>query len=103
ADVYAWDAAKKVWEPEPIATTDRKVWADGKQWQHNLTLLAAKDSERAATWRKNGATLPRGRYLVKVYVDQGGRLAGDWKATLGEADFVGQAEVESAWPDGYGK
>jgi mono/diheme cytochrome c family protein len=103
ADVYAWDAAKKTWEPEPTATTDRKVWGGGKLWQHNLTLLAAKGSEREAAWKKDGATLPRGRYLVKVYVDQEGRTARDWKATLGTADYVGQAEVESAWPEGYGK
>jgi hypothetical protein len=103
ADLYAWDATKKAWETEPIATTDRRVWGGGKQWQHNLTLLAAKDSERAATWKKNGAVLPRGRYLVKVYVDQTDRLAKDWKASLGEADYVGQAEVESGWPEGYGK
>jgi hypothetical protein len=102
-DLYAWDAARKTWETEPIATTDRRVWGGGKMWQHNLTLLAARDSERAAEWRKSGAVLPRGRYLVKVYVDQKERLAQDWKATLGEADFVGQAEVESGWPEGYGK
>ena len=29
------------------------------------------------------------------------RLATDWKAVLGEEDFVGRAEVGSAWPEGY--
>jgi len=102
-DVYAWDAAAKTWESEPIATSDRKVWGGGKLWQHSLTLLAAKDSERAAAWRRSGPSLPPGRYLVKVYVDVEGRLAGDWKATLGGGDYVGQAEVNTAWPEGYGR
>ena len=45
--------------------------------------------------------MPRGRYVIKVYVDQDQRLARDWKAALAEKDFVGQAEVESTWPEGY--
>ena len=45
--VYAWDSDKKVWEKEPIATSDRKVWGKGKQWQHNLTLLASKPARSA--------------------------------------------------------
>jgi hypothetical protein len=35
-------------------------------------------------------------------VDLKDRLVSDWKATLGEADYVGQAEVTSRWPVGYG-
>src|SRR5262245_33376729 len=69
--VYAWDDKAKSWEKEPIATTDRMVWAKGKLWQHTLNLLAAKGSERAARWKREAnPTLPKGRYLVKVYVDQ---------------------------------
>jgi len=103
-NVYAWDAGKNAWETEPIATSDRGVWGKGKQWQHNLTLLADRESERARGWQKaDKAALPRGRYLVKVYVDQGGRLATDWRALLGEADYAGQVEVRSGWPEGYGQ
>ena len=36
ADVYAWDPAKKAWEPEPIATSDRGVADKARLWQHNL-------------------------------------------------------------------
>jgi len=100
-DVYAWDEKANAWEPKPIATTDRKVWGQGKIFQHTLTLLADKDSERAKAFARSAA-LPGGRYLVKVYVDGNGRLAKDWKALLGEPDFVGQTEIRSNWPEGYG-
>lgn len=102
-DVYAWDAAKGAWEPDAIGTTDRKVWGQGKLWQHNLLLLAAKGSNRSTAWREGRPTLPKGRYLLKVYVDGGDRLAADWMAVLGEQDYAGQVEVASDWPAGYGK
>ena len=101
--VYAWDAKKKAWEDKPIATSDRVVWGKGKLWQHNLTLLADKKSDRATAWAKGKPSLPRGRYLVKVHVDQDGKLGKDWKANLGTGDFAGEAEVVSAWPEGYGR
>ena len=81
--------------------SDRVVWGKGKLWQHNLTLLAAKGSERAKAWRGT-PSLPAGKYLVKVYLDADGRLAKDWTATLGDADFAGQGEFAAKWPAGYG-
>ena len=101
-NVHAWDAAANAWEREPIATTDRKVWGQGKLWQHTLTLMAAKDSERGKKWTTAKPALERGKYLVKIYVDARGTLAKDWKATLGEKDYVGQVEVSSDWREGYG-
>jgi hypothetical protein len=100
-DVYAWDEKSRSWEAMPIATTDRKVWGQGKLFQHTLNLLADKDSDRAKAFARK-AELPRGRYLVKVYVDADGRLVKDWTAALGDADYVGQAEVMSDWREGYG-
>lgn len=102
-DVYAWDGRKVSWEPSPIASSDRGVWGKGRLWQHNLTLLADKGSDRAAGWKSGRPALPQGRYLVKVYVDQRNRLAADVNAVLGDDDFVGQVEVESQWPEGYGR
>jgi hypothetical protein len=102
-DLYAWDAAKNDWQSEPIASSDRAVWGKGKLWQHNLTLMAPRGSELAKAWEGGKPALPRGKYRVKVYVDAKGRLADDWKAALGPDEYVGQAEVESAWPEGYGK
>jgi hypothetical protein len=101
-ELYAWDAAKGSWEADPVATSDRGVWGGGKLWQHTLTLLAAKDLERARAWRRGKPSLAPGKYLVKVYVDTEGRLAKDWKASLEKRDYVGQAEVTSRWPTGYG-
>jgi hypothetical protein len=102
-NVYAWDAGANAWEDQPVATSDRMVWGKGRLWQHCLTFAAAKGSDNERAWAKAGRpSLPRGKYLVKVYVDQGGRLAKDWQAVLGEGDFVGQAEVVSAWPEGFG-
>jgi hypothetical protein len=101
--VHAWDGEKKTWESAPIATSDRVVWGKGQLWQHNLTLLAPRGSDRATTWAKGRPSLPRGRYLVKVYVDRDARLSRDWQAELGGDDFVGQVEVTSNWPEGYGR
>lgn len=101
-NVYAWDAQKRTWETEPLATTDRPVAAKARLWQHSLTLLAARGSTRAATWQKQ-PSLPPGRYLVKVYVDAAGRLGRDWRGQMGDGDYVGQAEVQSRWPAGYGQ
>ncbi|HVS39924.1 MAG TPA: hypothetical protein VMS17_30480 [Gemmataceae bacterium] len=102
-DLYAWDAAKNDWQTEAIASSDRVVWGQGKLWQHNLTLQAPRGSELANKWKADKPVLPRGKYLLKVHVDAKGRLADDWKATLGPDDCVGQAEVTSGWPEGYGK
>jgi hypothetical protein len=102
ARVFAWDATKQAWEPSPVAVTDRVVFGKGRVWQHNLTLLAAKDSERARAWRAGTPTLPEGKYLMKVFVDREGRLAKDWMAELKETDFVGQAEFRGRWREGYG-
>jgi len=101
--LYAWDAQKKAWEPDPIAHSDRKVFGKGKLWQHNLTLLASSGSPRAEAWGKQKkSTLPAGKYLVRVHVDFQGRLERDWKATMGKAELAGEFEVDSRWPEGYG-
>lgn len=101
--LFAWDQAGNQWEPQPIAISDRGVWGKGKLWQHSLVLLAEKDSERAQAWSRSEAGLPAGKYLLKVHVDAEGRLKSDWNATLGEAELVGSAVVESGWPRGYGR
>ncbi len=102
ARVFAWDEKAKGWESVPVALSDRIVSGKGKLWQHNLTLLAAKDSDRAKAWRAGRPALPEGKYLVKVYLDAGGKLAKDWRAVLGDDDFVGQVEFVAKWRDGYG-
>jgi hypothetical protein len=100
--VFAWDPDAKKWESRPIAVSDRKVFGKGKLWQHNLTLLAEDGSERAKRWGKGKPSLPAGTYLIRVHVDAKDRLARDWKAVLGDGEYVGQAELKSAWLEGYG-
>jgi hypothetical protein len=99
--VYAWDTEKRAWETKPIAISDRQVAGQLQLWQHTLILLANKDSPRAAQWRRS-PSLPRGRYLIKVHVDVRKRLERDWKAAFGNEEFVGQAEIQTNWPQGYG-
>jgi len=101
ARIYPWDANRSMWEDFPIAVSDRPVNGKMKLWQHNLTLLSAKNLERAEEFRKRAA-LPEGKYLVKIYVDAEEKLAKDWKAVLTEKEFAGQIEVQSAWKPGYG-
>ncbi len=100
--VYAWDAAARDWEKQPVATSDRVVFGKGKLWQHTVTLLADAGSDRAKTWAKGKPALPPGKYLVKVYVDGKGKLAKDWKATLGADEFAGEIEIQAQWREGYG-
>ena len=98
--VYARDG-ETGWEKAPIATSDRVVWGKGRLWQHNLTFLASPDSKRAEQWKKGQPELPAGDYLVRVHVDAKGKLPRDWKAALGDEDFVGQLEFKARWREGY--
>ncbi len=100
--VFAWDDKKKAWGDAPVAVSDRVVSGKAKLWQHNLTLLAAKESDRAKAWRAGKPSLPEGKYLLRVYLDDDGKLAKDWKAVLGDEDFGGQVEFAAKWRAGYG-
>ena len=99
--IFAWDAKAGNWEPKPIATSDRLVATKGDIWQHSLLLLTDKDSDRAKGWRDGTPTLPEGKYQVRLYLDANGKLAKDWKATLGEDAAVGQVEFTGKWREGY--
>lgn len=89
------------WSEFRVATSDRPVFGKRNLWQHSLGLTAP----RGSVWAKkiSAEKLPPGKYLVKLYVDRTGKLQKDFTAELGEVDFVGQVEVESRWPAGYGK
>lgn len=101
-DVYRHDTrSKSGWSQDRWATSDRQVNGKGRLWQHSLNLIAPRDSARAKELLTR-PSLPPGKYLVKIYVDRAGRLEKDWQSELGERDFVGQVEVHSRWPAGYG-
>ena len=98
--IYRWDERAKKWEAAPVAISDRQASAKFKTWQHTVTLLAEPNSKRATDWRR-GASLPAGKYLVKVHVDRTGRLLTDWSAVMRDEDLVGQAEFQGEWRAGY--
>ncbi len=97
-DLYRW--MDNGWSKYRVASSDRLVFGKGKLWQHSLSLTAPRGSEWAEQMKSK--RLPGGRYLVKLYIDQTGKLQQDFRAELGEDEFVGQVEVESQWPVGYG-
>jgi hypothetical protein len=98
ADLYRWTGAG--WSEHRVASSDRLVFGKGKLWQHSLSLTAPRGSKWAEAMKSK--RLPSGRYLVKLYIDQTGKLQKDFSAELGDDEFVGQVEVESKWPVGYG-
>ena len=89
------------WSEYRVATSDRAVFGKGNLWQHSLSLTAPRGTKWAEELRSGD--LPPGRYLAKFYIDQRDKLQKDFTAELGEEDFVGQVEVESRWPAGYGQ
>ena len=101
-DVYAWDAKAAVWEPDPIASSDRVVWGGGKTWQHNLTLIAESGQRRGRSWKERGPVARRpGKYMVEVTASiRAGRVAEQGAAAMLAS---GQGEVQAAWPAGYGR
>ncbi|AMV27666.1 hypothetical protein VT84_24915 [Gemmata sp. SH-PL17] len=47
-------------------------------------------------------SLPAGKYLVKVFVDSTNKAQKDWTARIGTEEFVGAAEFQGRWAEGYG-
>jgi hypothetical protein len=101
ADVYRWDERSKSWSSHRWATGDRLIAGDRQLWQQHLSLVAPRESERAAELGRQ-PSLPAGKYLVRIYVDQENRLEKEYPTSLGAAELVGEVEVTSRWPEGYG-
>jgi len=99
--VHAWNQQAGSWETEPIAFTQGTV-TPKRMVNGTLFLLAPTGAGRAPQWDPQRAKLPRGRYLVKTYVDSRRRLAGDPSLLLGEEEFYGQSELKRArWREGF--
>ena len=99
ADLHRWTGSG--WSQFRVATSDRPVFGDGKLWQHSLSLTAQRGTDWANEIRAE--SLPPGKYLLKLYIDRTDKLRKDFGTELGEEDFVGQVEIESRWPAGYGE
>ncbi|MBC8291207.1 MAG: hypothetical protein H8E37_12915 [Planctomycetes bacterium] len=99
--VHSWNSKKESWAEKPIAFTQATV-TPRHMVNGALFLLAPQNREATKDWSRENAKLPRGRYLVKAYVDSGKKLAVDPTALLTESDFYGQAELRSArWREGF--
>ena len=96
--IHAWNRDQAAWEPRPIAFTQGTP-TPRRMVNGTLFLIAPKD--KPADWDPKGASLPPGKYLVKAYLDSQHRLAADPTLFLGDAEFIGQAEVESPWREGF--
>ena len=101
ADVYRWDEKAKSWSAERWATGDRPIAGDRQLWQQHLSLVAPRGSARASELSRQPA-MPPGKYLVRIYIDQANKLEKEYPTTLGAEELVGEAEVTSNWPEGYG-
>ena len=99
ADVYVKSGSG--WSKERVATGDRLIFGKGGLWQQHLSLTAARGSQRATELQRS-QQLPAGRYLVKISIDRDGKLQKDFRNELTDGDVVGQVEVETKWPAGYG-
>lgn len=100
-DLHRWDEKTKSWSKDRWATGDRQVFGKGQLWQQHLSITAPRDSSRAKEI-VDKQTLPAGKYLAKIYIDQAGKLQKDYQSELGPSEFVGQVEIDSRWPAGYG-
>ena len=89
------------WSEFRVATSDRLVFGPKNLWQHSLSLTSRRGTSSAKELESQ--RLRPGRYLVKLYIDQAGKLQKDFTAELGRGEFVGQIEFESRWPAGYGR
>ena len=96
--IHAWNRDQASWEAQPSAFTQALV-TPRHMVNGTLFLLAPKD--KAKPLDPLNATLPPGKYLVKTYVDLQHRLAGDPTLLLGDGDFVGQAEIQAQWREGF--
>lgn len=100
--VHAWNAQDQRWRAEPVAFTQGTVTPRGMVNGALFILQATAPDDSSNLDADDVAALPRGRYLIKAYVDTRGRLADDPTLLLGEQDYAGQAELADArWRAGF--
>jgi hypothetical protein len=96
--VHAWNAETAAWNVRPTAFTQGIV-TPRRMVNGTLFLLGAEGQSQESN--SADQALAPGKYLIKVYVDRRRRLAADPSLFLGDADFVGQAEMEARWRAGF--
>lgn len=99
--VHGWNAKTESWQDDAVAFTQGTV-TPRHMVNGTLFLLAGEASTRLRDLKAEKATLPRGRYLIRAYVDSDSVLVKEPAAMLGERHFAGQAEIKSArWREGF--
>ncbi len=96
--VHGFDEASGQWRDQPIAFTQGLVTP---RRMVNGSLFLLKSDGINDDWDSSGVTLPRGRYLIKVFYDSGETLASDPTAFLGSDDYQGSLETHGVWREGF--
>jgi len=66
------------WSDYPVASSDRLVFGGGNLWPHSLSLTASRGSKWAHEMKSK--RLNAGKYLVKLSIDQTGKLQKNYQA-----------------------
>ncbi len=98
--IHGWDRQRKAWHETPIAFTQNSV-TPRRMVGGPLFVFRTDGSEEQVDRDSESATLPNGKYLIKVYLDKQRRLADDPTILLGEEDYVGQTEIDARWRKGF--
>ena len=96
--VYAWDTANSTWDSRPTAFTQGRITPRSFV---NGSLFLFGSSTHSGESQSEKSSLPAGKYLVKVYVDQRQRMSNNATLLLSDEDFIGQAEIEAQWREGF--
>ena len=92
--LHQWDEKSDDWNGSPIAFTQGTV-TPRHMVNGSLLMIEPRHSDAETE-------LGSGRYLVKVYRDQSGKLENNPTLLLGESDFVGQYELDKPrWRPGF--
>ncbi|MGI9516801.1 MAG: hypothetical protein ACR2NP_07150 [Pirellulaceae bacterium] len=93
--VFARNADDSAWTDQPVAFTQGTI-TPRHIINGALFLLSPEDDEKAAEWRSAQNRLPRGRYLIKVFVDSSDLIAKDPARMLAAEDYAGAVEIVDA-------
>jgi len=98
-NIYPWDGDH--WSSEIWGTSQNPINGEKNEWQNLVSEVAKRDSDRAKEMQSGKCRIPRGRYLVKIYVDKADRTIKQRDSELSETEFIGQVEIDGDWPPGY--
>lgn len=98
--VHAKDPSGR-WSPDPVAFTQGTVTPRGMV--NGALLLIASNLSPPPDGSDDSFPLEAGEYLIKAYVDSGGKIAESPSQLLGASDFAGQATVDAEWQLGFPK